>query len=89
MKRSELKQIIKEEIKKTLKESYIKFADIQPGEQFLRFGKDGQLWEKISETEAKFIKNVGKKLFAKGTDAYKQPRIFSWPKTMEVTRINE
>ena len=87
MKQSELKQIIKEEIKKILKEGYTKFEDIKPGEQFLRFGENGQLWEKTSETEAKFLKNVGKKTAAKGTDAYKQPKIHSFPKTMEVTKI--
>lgn len=70
-------------------EGYTKFRDIQPGEYFLRFGTDGQLWQKISDTKSKFIKNVGKKTAAKGTDAYKHPRIFSWPATMEVTRVNK
>lgn len=68
---------------------YTKFMDIQPGEYFLRFGTNGQLWQKISDTESKFIKNVGKKTASKGTDVYKQPRIFSWPSTMEVTRVNK
>jgi len=75
--KSEILKMSKEEEDNT--KGYTKFMDIQPGEYFLRFGTNGQLWQKISDTESKFIKNVGKKTASKGTDVYKQPRIFSWP----------
>ena len=41
MKKSELRQIIKEEIQKVLNEApNLKFKDIQTGQKFLRFGEN-------------------------------------------------
>jgi hypothetical protein len=60
----------------------VMFQDIKIGDMFLRFGADGQLWKKNSNTQAEFIDNVGKK-----TAKYdKKPgSINVFPKTMDVT----
>jgi hypothetical protein len=59
-----------------------KFKDIQIGQKFLRFGENGQMWEKVNNKQAKFIKNVGKK-----TAPFDKPagthNIF--PQTMDIT----
>lgn len=83
MKVTELRQIIREEITKALNENTNpKFKDIQIGQKFLRFGENGQMWEKINNKQAKFIKNVGKKTAPfdkeKGT-------LNVFPQTMDVT----
>lgn len=59
-----------------------KFQDIQIGDMFLRFGINGQLWKKISDRHAEFIKNVGKE-----TAKYdKKPgSVNVFPQTMDVT----
>ena len=83
MKKSELRQIIKEEIQKVLNEApNLKFKDIQTGQKFLRFGENGQMWEKINDKQAKFITNVGKKT-APFTKAKGTLNVF--PQTMDVT----
>jgi len=83
MKKSELQQIIREEISKALNDaSNLKFKDLQIGQKFLRFGENGQMWEKVNNKQAKFIKNVGKK-----TAPFNKPvgthNVF--PQTMDVT----
>lgn len=59
-----------------------KFKDLEIGDNFLRFGKNGQLWKKISNKQAEFIKNVGKK-----TAPYnkKSGSLNIFPQTMDVT----
>jgi len=50
----------------------VEFKDIEPGQYFLQFGFNGQLWRKSTEepNKAFFVKNVGKKTAAKGTNTY-------------------
>ena len=85
MKKSELKQLIREEISNILNKSK-KFRDLEVGDKFLRFGENGQLWEKINKTQAKFITNVGEK-----TAPYtKNPGSLNvFPPTMDVTIYNQ
>lgn len=85
MKKSELKQLIREEISNILNKSK-KFRDLEVGDKFLRFGENGQLWGKINKTQAKFIANVGKK-----TAPYtKNPGSLNvFPPTMDVTIYNQ
>ena len=68
--------------KKKQESEYKNFQDIQIGDMFLRFGENGQLWKKVSDTQAEFVKNVGKKT----AKYHKEPgTIQVWPKTMDVT----
>jgi len=64
------------------------FKDLQIGDEFLRFGKNGQLWVKTSDRQAKFVKNVGKKT-AKYNKSSGSLEIF--PPTMDITlkSVNE
>ncbi len=83
MKKSELRQLIREEISKVMDEaSNLKFKDLQIGQKFLRFGENGQMWEKVNNKQAKFIKNVGKKT-APYSKKYGVLDVF--PSTMDVT----
>ena len=81
IKKSELKEIIKEEIINILNENK-KFRDLEVGDKFLRFGENGQLWKKINNSQAEFITNMGKK-----TSPYeKKPGSLNvFPPTMDVT----
>ncbi len=85
MKLNELKQIIREEISNILNKSK-KFKDLEVGDKFLRFGENGQLWEKINKRQAKFIANVNKK-----TAPYmeKPGSLNVFPPTMDVTIYNQ
>lgn len=74
--------ITESQYKAKSKHGFTYFKDISIGEKFLRFGENGQLWEKTSDKEAKFIKNMGKKL-SKYHLKYGVVDVF--PKTMEVT----
>jgi len=86
IKKSELKRIIREEIQNTLsKAPNLKFKDIQTGQKFLRFGENGQMWEKINDKQAKFITNVGKKT-APFTKAKGTLNVF--PQTMDVVPLS-
>ena len=58
-----------------------KFKDLEIGDLFLRFGENGQVWKKISNKQAEFIKNAGKKT-AHGN---KPGSINLFPQTMDVT----
>jgi len=64
------------------------FKDLQIGDEFLRFGKNGQLWVKTSDRQAKFVKNVGKKT-AKYNKSSGSLEVF--PPTMDITleSVNE
>jgi hypothetical protein len=85
MERSEPQQIIREEIQNILNESpNLKFKDIQAGQKFLRFGGNGQIWERVNDKQAKFITNVGKKT-APFTKAKGTLNVF--PQTMDVTPL--
>ena len=84
MKKSELQQIIKEEIQNVLNENK-QFKDLTVGDTFLRFGENGQMWKKINSKQAEFVKNVGKK-----TAPYdKKPgTLGTFPPTMDITSAN-
>jgi len=59
-----------------------KFKDLEIGDLFLRFGENGQVWKKISNKQAEFIKNTGKKT----APYHKEPGSLNvFPQTMDVT----
>jgi hypothetical protein len=62
-----------------------KFKDLEIGDKFLRFGENGQLWKKISQKQAEFIKDVGKKTAPYGKEKGSK-NVF--PQTMDVTIFN-
>lgn len=62
-----------------------KFKDIEIGDKFLRFGENGQLWKKISDKQAEFIKDVGEKRSPYGKEKGSK-NVF--PQTMDVTIFN-
>jgi len=59
-----------------------KFKDLEIGDLFLRFDENGQVWKKISDKQAEFIKNTGKKT----APNHKEPGYLNvFPQTMSVT----
>jgi hypothetical protein len=59
-----------------------KFKDLEVGDKFLRFGENGQLWKKISDRQAEYIKDVGKKTAPYGKEEGSKN---TFPPTMDVT----